>query len=281
MNDDTISIKRTVPPVINSATLISKPPSLYPTEVIDLPSKGYFYSESDPLSSGKVEIKMMTAREEDILTNENLIKKGTVLDRFLKSILIDTSINIDNLLVADKNALFIASRRLSYGDTYGPIKIECKSCGEDNNNVNINLAEMVEKPYEFEQYTKNVNSFEYTLPYSKRVVRYKILTGKDENDIAEELKSLSRISNSKNSAEVTTHMKHIIVSIDGKEDRASINAFVDKELLARDSTDLRKHIRNNSLGIDTTFNFVCEHCSHEERVGMPFQVSFFWPDTGR
>lgn len=278
MNDDTISIKRTVPPVNNP---VPKSENLYPTEVIDLPSKGYFYAESDPLSSGKVEIKMMTAKEEDILTNENLIKKGTVLDRFLKSIMIDNSINIDNLLVADKNALFIASRRLSYGDNYGPINIECKACKEENKNVNINLSEMVEKPYDFEKHTRHVNVFEYTLPYTKNVIKYKILTAKDENDIQEELKALARISNSKNSAEITTHMKHIIVSVDGKEDRASINAFVDKKLLARDSMDLRKHIRNDSFGLDTTFNFVCEHCQHEERVGMPLQVSFFWPDSGR
>jgi hypothetical protein len=194
--------------------------------------------------------------------------------------MVDTTINIDNLLVADKNALFVASRRLSYGDIYGPVKIDCSSCKEENKNVNINLAEMHEKPYDFEKYVKNTNAFEFVLPFCKKVIKYKLLTGKDENDISEESKALAKVSNSKNSAEVTTHMKHIIVSVDGKEDNATINSFVDKELLARDSKSLRDYIRDNSPGLDTKFPFVCEHCQHEERVGMPFLVSFFWPDAG-
>ncbi len=52
-----------------------------PTEVVDLPSQGLVYPESSPLSSGKIEMKYMTAREEDILTNQNYISNGTVIDK--------------------------------------------------------------------------------------------------------------------------------------------------------------------------------------------------------
>jgi hypothetical protein len=90
----------------------------FPTEEIELPSKGLVYPNDNPLSSGKVEMKYMTAKEEDILTNQAYIRKGTVLDKLLKSLIIDKKINIDDLIVGDKNSLLIASRILGYGKEY-------------------------------------------------------------------------------------------------------------------------------------------------------------------
>jgi hypothetical protein len=104
-----------------------KPQNNFPTETIDLPSEGHFYPEGHPLSAGRLELKMMTAREEDILTNQNLIKKGIVLDKLLESLIV-TPVKIDDILVGDKNAAFFAARRLAYGDTYGPVKVTCPKC---------------------------------------------------------------------------------------------------------------------------------------------------------
>ena len=94
-------------PITRPSSTVSQPvakqESKYPTEIIELPSRGYFYNSGDPLSKGVVELKMMTAKEEDILTNESFIKKGVVLDRLLESLIIDKTININNLITGEKS----------------------------------------------------------------------------------------------------------------------------------------------------------------------------------
>ena len=90
----------------------------FPTEMVDLPSKGHFYVDGHPLSKGKVEVKYMTAREEDILTSQNLIKQGVVIDKLLQSLIVDKSIKVDDMLVGDKNAIMVAARILGYGKNY-------------------------------------------------------------------------------------------------------------------------------------------------------------------
>lgn len=274
MNDEIIPITRPSSTTQNASTKIE---NTYPTEIVELPSRGYFYSVDDPLSKGTVELKMMTAKEEDILTNESFIKKGIVLDRLLESLIIDKTIKIENLLTGDKNALFIAARRLAYGDKYGPMEITCNSCREECN-VTINLNEIKTKEYDFSDKKKGLNFFEFVLPYSKRVLKVKILSNKDDVEIEAELKALSKIG--KSSSEVTTRLKHIIIAVDNNNDKAYIRQFVDNELLSRDSIELRKFVRSVSPDIDLNFNFICEHCQAEERVGVPMTVQFFWPESG-
>ena len=87
----------------------------FPTEVVDLPSKGLLYPKENPLSSGQIEVKYMTAKEEDILTSANLIKSGRVIEKLLESLIVDKSIKVDDILVGDKNAILIAARILAYG----------------------------------------------------------------------------------------------------------------------------------------------------------------------
>jgi hypothetical protein len=273
MNDETIAIVKPQPVTKPDIKVESK----YPTEVIDLPSNGYFYNEDNILSNGKVELKMMSAREEDILANENLIKKGEVLNKMLSSLIIDKTIDADDLLVGDKNALFIASRRLAYGDEYGPVKISCKKCGEENN-TSIDLSSIKTRPFDFSGHEKGKNRIKYTLPYSKRVLEYKLPTGKDERLIDEELKALTKI-NKNASGEVTTRLRNIIISVDGNTDKGFIRKFVDNDLLSRDSVSLRSDIAKNSPDLDLSFEFVCEHCDNTERMGVPMTVQFFWPST--
>jgi hypothetical protein len=262
----------------NNPSKDPSPQTSYPTERIDLPSKGYFYADNDPLSLGYVDMKMMTAKEEDILTSQNLIKKGVVLDKLLESLIVTVGVNIENLLLCDKNALFVAARRLAYGDSYGPVQIKCQKCYEDAKQV-VNLGELREKPYEFEKITKGQNNFEFQLPYSKKVVTFKLLNSKDEVDIDGELKATSKFVKSGGSTEVTTRLKKMITSIDGKTDRSIINKFVDSELLSKDSMALRSHAREISPELDMTFNFTCPSCSHEERMDVPMTVQFFWPES--
>lgn len=287
-HDQTISITRThsnptvsVPDAVRLTSIkqsekTEKPK--YPSEPIGLPSEGYFYKENSPLSNGLIDIKYMTAKEEDILTSQNLIKKGVVLERLLESLIVTPGANIDDLLIGDKNAIFIASRRLAYGDSYGPLEVACPKCTKENK-CTVDLSLVKNKEFDFTRFTRGTNSFEFILPASKKTVKYKLLTHKDEHAIEQEIASFVKINKNGSSPEVTTRLKRMILSIDGNEDRQLINKFVDNELLSKDSLALRSHVKEITPDIDMNFDFVCNECGHEERVGIPLSVSFFWPKS--
>ena len=251
----------------------------YPSEIVDLPSQGHFYDSSSPLSSGTINLKVMTAKEEDILTNQNYIKKGVVLDKLIESLIVDKDVKLDDLLLGDKNAVFVATRRFAYGDNYGPIQIKCPSCRENNECV-FNLSELNYKEIDFTRYEPNVNKFNIQLPYCKKTVTCKLLTSGDERQIENETKMLQKIKTG-SAAEVTTRLRYTIVAIDGNNNKQDIQKFVENELTSRDSLELRKLVKERTPDIDLNFNFKCEHCNHEERIGVPLTVQFFWPDTGR
>lgn len=270
MSEQTIPIRRP-----GSQPVIVEEPSKYPTETINLPSQGWFYPETSPLSSGKVELKMMTAKEEDILTNENYQKKNIVFDKLIKSLVVDKSIDTSELLVADLNALLLAARRLGIGDSYN-VKIDCSACN-NSSTVSIDLSKINYKDCDLSVYPKGVNCFDFDLPVSKRKVQFKILSQKDVEQIHTETTILQK-SNPDNSSEMTTRFKHVIISVDGNSDREVIRKFVDTQFLAMDSRALRKRMSEGFPGLDTMFDFVCSNCGHAERMDVPFTVQFFWPE---
>lgn len=245
-----------------------------PTEVIELPSKGMFYPEGHPLASGRIEMKYMTAKEEDILTSQNLIKQGVVIDKLLQALIVD-KFNYNDLLVIDKNALFIAARVLGYGKDY-EVEVACPACGEKSRHT-VDLTSFESKDVDFSTFTKGQNAFNFTLPASKKVLTLKFLTHGDEKRIEEEMKGLKKMSSlTKVDPELTTRLKHIITAVDGNPD-AVTTTFVNS-LLAVDSLALRKFLKEITPDIDTTFNYTCPHCGHEnERIPLPIDVSFFWP----
>ena len=256
-----------------------KQETTYPSEVVDLPSQGHFYDSSSPLSSGTINLKVMTAKEEDILTNQNYIKKGIVLDKLIESLIVDRDVKLDDLLLGDKNAVFVATRRFAYGDSYGPLQIKCPSCRE-NNECTFNLGELSYKQIDFSKYEPNTNKFDIQLPYCKKTVTCKLLTSGDEKQIDNEIKVLQKIKTG-NTAEVTTRLRYTIVAIDGNSNKQDIQKFVENELTSRDSLELRKQVKERTPDIDLNFNFKCEQCNHEERLGVPLTVQFFWPDSAR
>jgi len=279
MNDYTIPITRptsTTSPAPAPAPIQPKQEYQYPTEWVDLPSQGYFYPVNSPLSEGKVELKMMTAKEEDILTNSNFIKNGVVLDRLIESVLVNKNIKPNDFLIGDKNAIFVALRRLAYGDKYGPLSVKCNKCKEDSN-AEVDLAQIKTKEYDFTNMVRGDSTFEYVLPFSKRKIIFKILTAKDENEIEAEIKAASKLK--LESSELTTRLRQCIVSVDGNTEKQFIRKYVENELLTKDSLAFRKYMREVTPNIDLTFNFTCTHCSHEEKVGVPLTAAFFWPDT--
>jgi hypothetical protein len=236
----------------------------FPTEMVDLPSKGLIYPEGSPLSKGKIEMKYMTAREEDILTNQAYIKQGVVLDKLLQSLII-TDINYDDLIVGDKNALFIAARILGYGGNY--------TFEYDGQSHTVDLSTLNNKEFNESLITKGVNEFHFTLPYSETKITFKILTSADEKKIEKELTGLKKI-NKDNSPELSTRLKYIITSVGGDRDEKSIREFVDNYLLARDSRALREYIKSIQPDVDLNYTL-----SSGVEVTIPISLNFFWPDA--
>ena len=239
-----------------------------PTETVELPSKGLLYPEDSPLSSGTVEMKYMTAKEEDILTNQNYIAQGIVIDKLLQSLFVDKSIKYDDLLIGDKNAIMIAARILSYGKSY-PVYYN----GET---VEVDLTKIDNKPIiqEFEKSSKN--EFEFTLPQSNNKVTYRILTAGDETAIEQEIKGLQKIDKNA-SPEITTRLKYIITSVNDSRSIGDIRDFVDNYLLATDSRALRNEYGRIMPDIDLTFEYT-NNDGGKERVGIPIGLDFFWPN---
>jgi hypothetical protein len=235
----------------------------FPTEIVDLPSKGLLYPEGSPLRSGQVEMKYMTAREEDILTNQNYIQQGTVLDKLIESLIV-SKIDIKELLVGDKNAILIASRILGYGQDY-----EFESGGKT---YQVDLTTLKDKELSEDVSYENGNNFEFTLPASNNQITFKLLTHGDETAVDQELKGLKKI-NPNGSPELSTRLKYIITSVNGDSDRKTVREFVDNELLARDSRALRQEIKRISPDIDLTIKG-----DDGEDIAVPISLNFFWPD---
>lgn len=235
----------------------------FPTETIELPSKGLFYPEENPLSSGKVEMKYMTAKHEDILTNQSYIQKGIVLDKLLEALVVD-KINIKDLLTGDKNALLVACRILGYGKDY--------TFTYDKDEYTVDLSLLENKEFDESQVVKGVNNFNYTLPNSGTEITYKLLNGWDDNQIEKEIEGLKKI-NKNITYDLSTRLKYIITSVNGDSDKKTIRDFVDNYLLAKDSRALREHIKNTQPDVDLKFT-----TNSGEEATVPINLNFFWPD---
>jgi hypothetical protein len=239
-----------------------------PTEVVDLPSKGLLYPKTSPLSKGTVEMKYMTAKEEDILTNQSYIQKGIVLDKLLQALII-SDIDYNELIIGDKNAIMIAARVLGYGKDY---TFQYK--GQE---VTVDLTTMEDKSFDESLITQGVNEFKFTLPKSETNLTFKILTHGDELKIDREIEGLRKID--KNfSAELSTRLKYIITSIEGNREPKTIRDYVDNYMLAQDSRALREYVRKVQPDIDLKFDFDGPN-GIEEGVDLPIGISFFWPDS--
>lgn len=245
-----------------------------PTETVTLPSKGLVYPETSPLAKGEIEMRYMSAKDEDILTNINFIKQGTAIDKLLKSLIV-TPIDIDDLIVGDKNAILFAARILGYGKDY-PIKFRNESTGKDED-YNVDLTTLKEKEINDSLFEKGKNEFKFTLPQSGNVITFKLLTGKDEKEIDAEIKGLLK-TDANGSFENTTRLKHMITSINGKVDQASIRDFVDNYLLAPDSRAFKKYYNEISPDIETTITIEKDGYV-QEGVTIPIGINFFWPDA--
>ena len=245
----------------------------FPTEVLSLPSQGLLYPEDSPLRSGTIDVKYMTAKEEDILTSANLIEKGVVIERLLESVIADPKVKLDDLAVGDKNALMVGTRILGYGKDYEVMIIDPKS-GE-RVETTIDLTTLGHKEID-ESLFQSGNNFEYELPNSKRKVGFKLLTHRDEMEINKTLESLKKAEELTGvSSELTTRLKYQITSIDGKEQQSDIDKFVDNEFLAMDARAFRLYVSEMAPDMDLRFEYTSG--GEKNMVDVPLGIDFFWP----
>ena len=237
-----------------------------PTEIVELPSKGLVYPKSNPLSEGTIEIKYMTAKEEDILSNQSYIQKGIVLDKLLEAVIV-SKINLDDLIIGDKNAVLIATRILGYGSKY--------TFNYLTQEKTVDLSKLENKKINPNDFIEGKNEFSYTLENTGTEITYKILTGKEENKIEKDLAGYKKI-NKDNIPDISTRLKYMITSVGGDDSQKTINDFVDNYFLARDSRAFRNHVRATQP--DVNLNYVFDD---GEEVIIPIGMNFFWPDSSQ
>ena len=245
----------------------------YPTEIIDLPSKGKFYPEGSPLRDGKLELKYMTAKEEDILTSTNLIQKGLVLDKLCDSLIVTKGVTSKDLLLGDLNAVVVASRILGYGKEY-PITVTCPFCSRTNT-IPVNLVELKDKVPTLEPDTEGV--FPLTLP-SKNAVKFKLLTRRDELEINKEIEKVNKVLKDDVSRQLSTRLRYIIVEVNGSKDKNEIYRFTEN-MLVSDTKALREAYQHAQpdLDFEIAYDCVCEY-GEDQKVRLAMGPDFFWPD---
>ena len=245
----------------------------FPTEVVNLPSKGKLYPKDNPLSKGEVELKYMTAKEEDILTSLNLIRKGIVIDKVIESLIVDKKIKIDDLLIGDKNALMISARILGYGKEYN-VKASCSECGESGDlKVDCTQLKDIEISDDVEE-----NKFSMKLPTTKVEIEFKLLNSAEEKSVDKDVEAMKKVQPDIDYSN-SFRFKKMITSVDGVTTQSVINDFVDNKFLALDSLEFRKNLNKINPGVDMSYPFECPHCSHTQEVVVPLGTGFFWPNA--
>jgi predicted RNA-binding Zn-ribbon protein involved in translation (DUF1610 family) len=247
-----------------------------PAAAVPLPSLGKVYSQGSSLAGKEVlEIKAMTAKEEDILTSRGLLRTGRALDSLLRSCILDRDVDVDQMIVGDRNAALVAIRITGYGQEY-KVEIECPACGEKCKHE-FDLARLPVKRLGAEPRVPNSNEFVFRLSVSKAEVVFKLLTGADERELSLILERIKKISGGLESA-VTTRLTQQIISIGGETDRTKLAGMI-RNLPARDSRDLRTYVDKISPGVDMNQAFKCDSCGEESEVDVPMGTEFFWPSA--
>ena len=247
-----------------------------PVENVPLPSGGVCYDVDGPLYGKEtVEIRAMTAKDEDILTSKALIKKGTVITQLIKNCLIDRTVDVDSMLVGDRNAIMTALRITGYGAEYS-VEVDCPACSE-RSKQEFSLTDLPIKRLSINPVAQGANLFEFKLPMTKKKCRFKFLTGTDEADITVSMERRKKQGMQADSL-VTSRLQHSIVAIDGVNDRNKINQFI-AHMPARDSLALRRHVDKAEPGVDMKSWMTCPHCLEHSEVRLPMGASFFWPDA--
>ncbi len=267
-----------VPPALSQGAGDGGFSFVVPTEFVELPSQGKFYPENHPLHNHEsIEIKQMTAKEEDLLTSRTLLKKGIAIDRVLASLIVDKRINPDHLLIGDRNAVLIAVRVSAYGNEY-QTKVTCPACGAsdkyefDLNSANVYKGENIDT---LDVTSNSDGTFTTLLPKTGLSVQFRLLNGIDERNIMSGMKS-DRKQNIHERG-VTRQLKNFIVSVDGNSQPKVID-YVVSNIPSIDSRHLRMAYKLAAPNIDLTQVYLCDECGHSAEMEVPLTADFFWPD---
>ena len=251
------------------------------TEFVELPSGGQFYPKNHPLhNKDVVEIRYMTARDEDVLTSPTLLRKGLALDKFIQGIIIDQNIKVDDLLIADKSAIMIGARTTGYGPEY-VIKVRCPECNTEGEH-SIDLSDysrwFIAADEDGDNPFKKTKQgfFKATLPVSGQEIVVKLLTARDEKRIqkAAETRSKRKLAESP----TTDLLKSIVISIGSATDPAGISDII-MDLPARDSLFIRKNYSRLVPKVEMKELLECQYCGTESEMEVPLEATFFWPDS--
>lgn len=244
----------------------------FATEIVSLPSQGLCYPESNPLSKGEIELKYMTAREEEILTSQSLIKKGVVLDKLFEAIIVDKAINPDDIVLGDKNAIMLATRILGYGPEY---KVQIQTSVGEVDEVSVDLGKVKTKDIDFTKLSRE-NKYTFKTSLGNQLV-FKLLTHGDEKKIDADVNAMKRLNKESGGSELTTRYRHMLVSVDGKEDTKSITDFINNKFLSKDTKAFREHLKSLQPDIKMEFDYTDPENGETEVRSIPMGVGFFWP----
>ena len=247
-----------------------------PRDFVMLPSKGRIYPPDSPLHNlEEIEVRHMTAADEDILTSRALLRTGKAIDTMLSNVIMNKSINIQDLISGDKNAILTFLRITGYGPEY-PVEIECPGCN-DSIKHEFDLGKLTMRFLDVDPIGSGENRFDFVLP-SGVPIEFKLLNSAEEQKISDEQDKLKRTTNSPLEKNVTTKYKHQIVRVDDNEDQTFINNFVNAMNL-RDSRAFRTYLEEIEPDVDMKQDFKCRMCGHTEEVDIPVTVGFFWPES--
>jgi len=246
-----------------------------PVESIPLPTRGTIYDPDSKLYNlSSIQIKAMTAKEEDILASPAFHKEGTALTHLMHSCLIDKTINCEDMINGDRMALMIGIRVTGYGPEYHAAG-NCQSCNTNNEFI-VDLTTLPIKRLQISPVRAGVNEFEFKLPVTKKSVVFKYVTAREERERNAAIKSMQKVTGAQISNNITSFLENSIVSVEGQKDRMKIKHFV-MNMPAFDSRALRKFITENEPGMDMSCKFFCKNCGHENTLNMPMSTEFFWP----
>ena len=249
-----------------------------PTEFVELPSRGQFYPTDHPLHGKDViEMRYMTAKDEDILTSPALLKKGIAIDRLIQNLVVDTNVNPGNLLIGDKNAMLLAARISGYGEQY-PVALQCNSCGEvaqpDFNLAELQLNHGIQPGEGNNVSLTEHGTFIAELPVTKFSAEFRLLTGEDESYLQQSAEKLKKYSLPEASA--TSLLKRLVVTINGVESSSEISNFIDN-MPAQDARFLRACVQIVTPNVDMSQEVECSSCGAVTEMEVPFTSEFFWP----
>jgi len=250
-----------------------------PTEFVELPSGGKYYPPGHPLyKQDTVEIRYMTARDEDILTSQTLLRKGLAIDRLLENLLINSEIQVNDLLVGDKSALILAARISGYGSDYNT-KVTCPGCNSavdhhfDLSAVKLNPGTVVSEDVE-EVRTTPHGTFVATLPKTQYEAEFRLLTGADEKYLSDAANKKAKLNIP--DAGATDLLKRLLISINDVTSGSEISDFIDN-MPALDSRFLRACVQGATPNVDMTQLYSCDNCGYESEMEVPLTADFFWP----